>query len=133
MHFTTLLVRRSILVLGALVATALPSAAQSPNATVSAGTLPPLIDRELFFGNPEIAGAQISPDGQFISFIKPYKDTRNVWVKKAGEPFSAGKLLTADTKRPIASYFWSHDSKYVLFVQDQAGDENFNVYAVNPN
>src|SRR5262245_49388212 len=36
---------------------------------------PPLIDRELFFGNPEIAGAQISPDGKFIAFLKPYKDT----------------------------------------------------------
>ena len=47
-----------------------------------AAGLPPLIDRELFFGNPEISGAQLSPDGQFIAFIKPYKDTRNVWVKK---------------------------------------------------
>ena len=43
--------------------------------------MPALIDRELFFGNPEIAGAQISPDGKYIAFIKPYKDVRNVWVK----------------------------------------------------
>ena len=26
--------------------------------------LPPIIDRELFFGDPEISGAQISPDGK---------------------------------------------------------------------
>ena len=32
---------------------------------------PPLIDRELFFGDPEIAGAQISPDGKYIAFLKP--------------------------------------------------------------
>ena len=125
--------RLSILVLVALAAAVVPVAAQSASAKAAAASLPPLIDRELMFGNPEITGAQISPNGEFISFIKPYKDTRNVWVKKAGEPFSAGKLLTADTKRPIAGYFWSHDSKYVLFVQDQAGDENFNVYAVNPS
>jgi hypothetical protein len=75
---------------------------------------------------------QISPDGQFIAFIKPYKETRNIWVKKTSEPFSAAKLITADTKRPIPGYFWSRDSKYILFVQDQAGDENYNVYAVNP-
>ena len=31
----------------------------------------PLIDRELFFGNPEIAGAQISPDGKYLAFLKP--------------------------------------------------------------
>src|SRR5215470_9430009 len=67
---------------------------------------PPLLDRELFFGNPEISGAQISPDGKFIAFLKPYKDTRNVWVKRVEEPFSAAKLVTGDTKRPIPGYFW---------------------------
>ena len=91
-----------------------------------------MLDRELFFGNPEIAGAQISPDGQYIAFLKPWKDTRNVWVKKTGEPFTAARLVTADTKRPIPGYFWSRDSKYILFVQDNAGDENYNVYAVDP-
>ena len=97
-----------------------------------AAGLPPLLDRELFFGNPEISGAQLSPDGQFLAFIKPFKDTRNVWVKKLSEPFAAAKLVTNDPKRPIPGYFWSRDSKYILFVQDQAGDENYNVYAVNP-
>jgi hypothetical protein len=63
--------------------------------------LPPLIDRELLFGNPEIAGAQISPDGAYIAFLKPWKDTRNIWVKKTTEPFSSARLLTAETKRPI--------------------------------
>jgi len=93
---------------------------------------PPLIDRELFFGDPEIAGAQISPDGAFIAFIKPFKGTRNIWVKKTAEPFTNAKPITADTKRPIPAYFWSRDGKYILFVQDKAGDENYNVYAVNP-
>jgi dipeptidyl aminopeptidase/acylaminoacyl peptidase len=93
---------------------------------------PPIIDRELFFGDPEIIGAQISPDGVFIAFIKPFKGTRNIWVKRTTEPFASAKPLTADTKRPIDIYFWSRDGKYILFAQDQAGDENFNVYAVNP-
>ena len=93
---------------------------------------PALIDREVFFGNPEYAGAQISPDGKYISFIKPYKDTMNVWVKGVDEPFNAARPMTADTARPIRSYFWSRDGKYILFVQDKGGDENFNVYAVNP-
>lgn len=93
---------------------------------------PPLIDRELFFGDPEIAGAQISPDGAFIAFIKPFKGTRNIWVKKTADPFSSAKPITADTKRPIPTYFWSRDGKYILFIQDKAGDENYNVYAVNP-
>ncbi len=104
-----------------------PIAASAQN-----GKLPPLIDRELFFGNPEISGAQISPDGRFVSFLKPYKDTRNIWVKRASDPYSAANLITNDTKRPVTNYFWSRDGKYILFVQDQLGDENFNVYAVDP-
>ena len=93
---------------------------------------PPLIDREIFFGNPEYAGAQISPDGKYISFLKPLKDVRNVWIKGIDEPFGKARPLTAETKRPVASYFWSWDSKYILFTKDNDGDENFNVFAVNP-
>ncbi len=93
---------------------------------------PPIIDRQLFFGEVQISGAQISPDGQYISFLKPYKGTRNIWVKKAGEPFSAAKPVSAEATRPVRNYFWSRDSKYVLYVQDAAGDENFNIYAIDP-
>src|SRR5512143_3880880 len=85
---------------------------------------PPLIDRQLFFGDPEIAGAQISPDGKFIAFIKPLDGTRNVWVKRTRDPFETARPVTADTKRPIPAYIWSRDGKFILFVQDQAGDEN---------
>ncbi len=92
---------------------------------------PALIDREIFFDNPEYAGAQISPDGKYISFIKPLDGTMNIWVKGFAEPFSAARPLTNDT-RPVRSYFWSQDGKYILFVQDKGGDENFNVYAVDP-
>ena len=101
-------------------------------ATAQTGKVAPLIDRELFFGNPEISGAQISPDGRYVSFLKPYKDTRNIWVKRTSDPYSAAKLITNDIKRPVTQYFWSRDGKYILFVQDQGGDENFNVYAVDP-
>jgi hypothetical protein len=66
--------------------------------------LPPLIDRELFFGDPELSGAQISPDGKFIAFVKPFKGTRNVWVKRTADSFDAAKPITADTARPIPAY-----------------------------
>lgn len=91
-----------------------------------------LIDRELLFGPPQIAGGQLSPDGKWMSFLKPYKGTMNVWVKKAEAPFASARPLTADTLRPLRNYFWSRDGKYILYVQDKGGDENFNVYAVNP-
>ena len=93
---------------------------------------PPIIDRAAFFGEVQIAGAQISPDGQYLSFLKPYKGTRNIWVKKAGEPFSAARPMSHEAARPVRQYFWSRDSKYILYAQDNGGDENFNVYAIDP-
>ena len=54
--------------------------------------MPPLIDRELLFGDPEITGSQLSPDGKYIAFLKPWKNTRNVWVKKVEEPFASARL-----------------------------------------
>ncbi len=94
--------------------------------------LPPLIDREIFFGDPEITGAQLSPDGRYMSFLKPYKGTRNIWVKKVDQDFEEASPVTADTTRPISGYFWSRDGEYLLYVQDKGGNENYHIYAVDP-
>ncbi|HEY2169100.1 MAG TPA: S9 family peptidase, partial [Candidatus Angelobacter sp.] len=123
---------KSLLCLALLVATLGAQVKDKDKKTPAASGLPPIIDRELIFGNPEIAAPQLSPDGKYLAFLKPWKDTRNVYVKGVDEPFSAARLLTTETKRPIAGYFWTRDSKYILFVKDNGGDENFNVYAVDP-
>jgi len=94
--------------------------------------LPPLIDRDVFFSDPEISGAQISPDGKWVSFRKPYNGVMNIWVKKPSQPFDAARPMTADTERPVRGYFWTQDSRYILYVQDKGGDENHHVYAVDP-
>jgi dipeptidyl aminopeptidase/acylaminoacyl peptidase len=96
-----------------------------------ATTPAPLLDRELFFGDPEISGSQLSPDGKWMSFMKPYEGARNIWIKAADAPFESAKPVTAD-ERPVPGYFWSRDGKFLLYVQDKGGDENFHVWAVDP-
>ena len=91
----------------------------------------PILDRELFFGNPEIAGGQLSPDGKWISFMKANNGILNIWIKKFDEPFEKARPLT-DSKRPMQGYFWTYDGKYILYVKDENGDENVNVFAVDP-
>ncbi len=91
----------------------------------------PLLDRALFFGNPEISGGKLSPDGKWISFTKEYEGIMNIWVKKIDEPFEKARPLT-DSKRPLNGYFWSDDGKYILYVKDKNGDENMNIFAVDP-
>jgi dipeptidyl aminopeptidase/acylaminoacyl peptidase len=90
---------------------------------------PPIIDSYLFFGQDGISGEQISPDGRFISFLKSDAGARNIWVKKTSEPFSAARRVS--TWANVRDYFWSRDSKFILYSQDVGGDENFNVYAID--
>lgn len=123
-------IRGGVVLLGIVVATS--SSMGGPRLADPVVGLPPLLDRELFFGDPEISAAQISPDGRFVAFLKPLDGTRNLWVKKVDEGFDRARPMTADRTRPVPGFFWSRDSRYLLFVQDRAGDENFNVYAVDP-
>lgn len=92
---------------------------------------PPLLDRELFFGNPEYSGAQLSPDGSHLTFIRPHNGVMNIWIRETDASMDTARPLTAD-ERPVFGYFWSNDGRYVLYVQDQGGDENFHVFRIDP-
>ena len=118
--------------LAPLVAAAEDATPQDDPVESRLANLPPLIEREVFFGDPEISGTQISPDGKWITFRKPYNDVVNIWVKAVNAPFDAARPITADTERPVGGYFWSEDSRYVLYVQDKGGNENYHVYVVDP-
>ncbi len=89
-----------------------------------------LIARSALFGNPVKAGAKLSPDGQWLSWMAPVNGVMNVWVAPSNQP-EAAKAITASTDRPITTHFWSGNSDQVLFVKDNAGDENFHLYGVN--
>ena len=91
-----------------------------------------LIDREIFFGNPKIEAGNISPDGKKIAFMKTYDGIMNLFVKGVEEEFEEARVLTK-SKSPILGYFWTKDSKYILYVNDRNGDENLNIYSVNPS
>jgi len=105
----------------------------APPAVEYQGELPPLLDRQAFSGDPQYRGAQLSPNGKHVSFTQKYKGVMNVWVKGVGEPFDAAEPVTADTTRPVQGYFWTQDSERILYVQDKGGNENYHVYAVDPD
>ena len=90
----------------------------------------PLIAREKFFGNPTMTAGRLSPDGRWLSWIAPRDGVLNIYVAPAADP-KAARALTAETKRPIRQYFWSPDSKQILFINDKGGDENFLLYGVD--
>ena len=95
--------------------------------------LPPVIDREIFFSDPEISSAQISPYGEHISFLKPYMGKMNIWVKDREAPFEDARPVSADTVRNVRGYGWTQDGEYIVYIQDKGGDENFHLYAIDPS
>ena len=97
---------------------------------MTAATPTPLIPREILFGNPDRSAARLSPDGKHLSFLAPVNGVLNVWVAPVERP-EAARPVTRDTRRGIRSYFWAYTSRHLLYLQDQDGDENWKVYAVD--
>src|SRR5262249_51818647 len=112
----------SVLALVALVLIAVPQPARAD--------LPLIIPRAVLFGNPVKAAPQVSPDGKRISYVAPDdKDVLQVWVQTIGK--DDAKKVTADKKRGIRTQQWAYAPDTLLYMQDNDGDENFHVYAVN--
>jgi len=91
---------------------------------------PPLIPREVLFGNPDRASPQISPDGSKLAYLAPVEGVLNVWVGPAND-ISAAKPVTQDRLRGIRAYAWTYAPNTLLYIQDKNGDENWHVYATN--
>lgn len=89
-----------------------------------------LLPRQLLFGNPDRAGLQLSPDGQFLAFLAPHCGQLNVWVGPAGDP-SQAEPVTADTERGIVHYGWTHLPDCLVYLRDAGGDENYHLYQLD--
>jgi len=95
-------------------------------------TPPPLIPLSQLFDNPKISSAAISPDGLKLAFLAPEKGRLNVHVCKLAEGFGHARAVTHDEKRGIFHFFWTWDSRYILYTQDEGGNENYHIYRVDP-
>lgn len=104
--------------------------AQSSHQT--SNQLPPLIDRQILFGNARINGATLSPNGEMMAFVQPFEGTKHIWVKGINEPFNAARPLTAGEQPVTGLVGWSADSQYVIYKQDKGGNENYHIYVVKP-
>ena len=92
---------------------------------------------ELLLGNPEKASPQISPDGKRLAFLAPDEGVLNIWVQTLGA--DDARPITKDRHRGIGGFFWAgaqqffwaHDNRHVLYVQDRDGDENWHLFAAD--
>lgn len=86
------------------------------------------ISIEDFFKSAEQTMFRISPNGEHIACLKPYKTRLNVFIKdfKSNEDIR----ITGVKDRNIADFRWANDSR-IVYMKDNGGDENFRLYAVD--
>lgn len=91
--------------------------------------LPPLLPREVLFGDADRALPRLSPDGRRLAYLAPDQGVINIWVRTLGR--TDDRPVTRDRGNGIHSYQWAPDSRQILYLRDQQGDENFHLHSVN--
>ena len=91
--------------------------------------MPPLIPRAVLLGNPKRSQPELSPDGMRIAYLAPNEsDALQIWVRTLGK--SDDRCVSAE-RRSIQNYEWACDSKTIFYREDNEGDENFHIYAID--
>jgi len=88
----------------------------------------PLIPMEDFFRNPEKSSFNISPNGNHIAYMKPWKTRMNVFVMDMKTKKET--RLTSSEERGIYGFAWLTD-KRIGYIKDDGGNENMHFYAIN--
>lgn len=110
--------------LGAVAACGPRAAAPEPEAG------PALIARADLFGEAVRYGAQLSPRGDRIAFLAARDGVTNLWVLSVGAMDEA-RAVTDDRGRGVRSFAWGPDSATLLYMLDEQGDGNTQLFAVS--
>ncbi len=107
--------------LGALCGTAAIGGQLSP------GTL---IPRAMFFATNSYSEVHFSPDGKWISYLRPVNGVNNLWIAPIAAP-REGRVLTDFRTRGPDGYRWSADGTHILLMKDSGGEEVTQISAVD--
>ena len=107
---------------------ALPSSNQELEELIAASQGVFKYSIEDFFKNAEKTAYQLSPDGNYFSYMGPFERRQNIFIQKIGSKEAI--RITSETERDIPGYFWGNNNR-ILYIKDNGGDENFQLFAVD--
>jgi dipeptidyl aminopeptidase/acylaminoacyl peptidase len=82
-----------------------------------------------FFKTPEKSTFRISPDGKYISYLKPYKDKQNLFIQSLAD--GTERMATSFTDYSLRwDYFWTFNNKIVFF-QDIIQRDQLKLFTVD--
>lgn len=89
-----------------------------------------LIPRKILFGNPDKTAVRISRDGKYLSYISSLDNVLNIFISPIDD-LSHSSPVTFDKGRGIRQYFWLYNNKYMVYVKDDGGDENWQIHSLD--
>ncbi|NKY99485.1 S9 family peptidase [Nocardiopsis alborubida] len=92
--------------------------------------LPKLHTIKDLFDSPSRTSASISPDGTRMAFLAPWKNRLNIWVQDLDDG-SEPRAVTADETRSVQSFEWADDPRWLLYLQDDGGDQRWHLHRVD--
>lgn len=86
------------------------------------------IATEDFFKDPEKSSFHISPDGQFLSYLKPSQGKLNIFIQSIAD----GKVsqITTYADESIKSYFWAGNDK-LFYMKEKDSLDHYQIFSVN--
>lgn len=103
--------------------------ASAPGLKAEKATLPELIPREAFFNLASAESPQLSPDGKVLSYVRATdKGVHCIWLRTIGR--TDDHPVNPDAKRDVGGYHWSADGRFLLYLRDSDGDENFHLFGL---
>jgi dipeptidyl aminopeptidase/acylaminoacyl peptidase len=81
-----------------------------------------------FFKNAEKSIFRISPDGKYVSYLKPYKGRQNLFIKSLAD----GKehMATSFIDYSVSDYSWTYNDQ-IIFSQDIISMDEYKMYALD--
>src|ERR1700744_2916161 len=82
-----------------------------------------------FFKNPEKSFFRLSPDGKYISYLKPYKDKQNLFIQSLAD--GKEQMATSFTDYSVrGDYFWTYNNE-IAFFKDNIGLDEIQMFALD--
>jgi hypothetical protein len=94
-------------------------------------SLPELIDVETLFADPVFSNAAISPDGTRVAYLAPNYGRTNVWVRGIDQEHADAVCVTHDKRRGIKGFGFTDDPRWLIYIQDTDGNEDWHLYRVD--
>lgn len=81
-----------------------------------------------FFKNPEKSFFRLSPDGKYVSYLKPYKGRQNLFIQSLAD--GKERMATSFADYSVREYSWTYNDQIVLS-QDVISNDEFKMFALD--